>query len=1347
MPQRPTNLNLGFDTTPFVQPPPEPKDNGLAGFELADLAQTLAMPGHLPSAPTRELLGAAFQMDNDVVNALDLMGRKSYSEDPNFDVQAKLKADGLWNDYKDNFVGVRSAGEYADTASRINQENHNRELLSSAGWAGAVASTAAGLASPTMLLPFAGEAKGFKAVLDAFLLSGTASVLHEAPLQLNQETRPLSESVTGVAMGTILGTTLGSAVSFLKRPIEEAAADIATAPRTEAIQPYRDIGTSAGAEAITRPDVELKPAKLLGTDQTKEFAGQIGPLGQIMATESPQGKWMAAQLADAGLSYETHASFDAVTPGGTAENRIRTYNGALAEALNVGDDLYAKYFYGTEGKTNWLTQQRAKLGGAMPGRAKLSKGEFGEQTALAMEQGDAHDIPEVAAYAKELRSRIYDPLYERAIKAGIYKTPAEADAEIKGALSYLNRDYNTRAIQADKPTWLKMLADHFEEKLQAAYQTKLAKILSSREKVDQRVGDFNLTPAEVTKARNEVRDELQQLNDKMTPEEKDLEDFIHEARSMSRDRTLPKSVRDDAKEQTKILEGLASTPDRAARRAQTQALQQRLRSLTRSRFALEETRLKKLIKVDRAEELSIASLNRTVRSAQKFLGQLDNLSDDALNSKLSGLRNQFEKVAQQYDRGEERIGKLRQDETDAGAGAILFGDEFKQADRATRLDEISAALEHSETLDRDAARALVQDALDETLSKVNGLNARRAIRAQRLEDAALKISPERVQAEIAGLRSAQLEKEQTFLEEQRLGGAEDPAIQAGFRPQFRRYAEEIAKATTDKVLGTNARLAGMDLLLEPRGAEMMRTLDLPTTKVWPYLNHDIEDLTQKYVRTLAPDIEITQKLGEYAPDLGRNLEFVKLGEEENARIAANQAAMEAKDATPDAIKKANLKIADEYSGIRRNLEAMIGRLRHTWVVPGDPAGLALRVGRIARNLNTLRFMNLNVVTSSYSDVAQPIMRYGMLRTFKQGWVPFLSGALKGNWTNRQLKLAGAAVDLVLHSRAHAITDINDYLVRGSKFEKSLEWLSNRAGIVGLFDYWTTAMKQVAGTAANAEIMDDIRSVMTNSAKGKDLARAYEHLADAGLGANEVEAIWKEVSKPGGSDIVDGIQWPNTEAWDNKGGAVDAYRQALVRHVESTIITPGVGERPKFSDTSLVGQLLWQFHSFAASSTSKTYLAGLQRGDVKSLYGAMISLALGTFSYYAAAKLAGGRSEQAMQAELDKGNWGHFVDEGIARSGLVGIFGNVWDALSTLPGAAQYVRLGGVQTARTGGDNLLDQLGGPTYDLLKHGTAALADASQVKVTRSTVHNFDLMLPWQNNYLMRRALNTIEGALPQ
>ena len=76
----------------------------------------------------------------------------------------------------------------------------------------------------------------------------------------------------------------------------------------------------------------------------------------------------------------------------------------------------------------------------------------------ALRRGDDHEIPEVAAAAREMRARILDPLKDRAEALGLLPE----DVEVETAQSYFTRVWEVEQIQARGPEFRRRLTDYFQ---------------------------------------------------------------------------------------------------------------------------------------------------------------------------------------------------------------------------------------------------------------------------------------------------------------------------------------------------------------------------------------------------------------------------------------------------------------------------------------------------------------------------------------------------------------------------------------------------------------------------------------------------------------------------------------------------------------------------------------------------------------------------------------------------------------------------------------------------------------------------------------------------------------------
>ena len=209
------------------------------------------------------------------------------------------------------------------------------------------------------------------------------------------------------------------------------------------------------------------------------------------------------------------------------------------------------------------------------------------------------------------------------------------------------------------------------------------------------------------------------------------------------------------------------------------------------------------------------------------------------------------------------------------------------------------------------------------------------------------------------------------------------------------------------------------------------------------------------------------------------------------------------------------------------------------------------------------------------------------------------------------------------------------------------------------------------------IMYDIETVMTGKGNVKE---AQTSLAKLGVGEDQARRFWAEITEtPGGANDYNGALVPNLESWKNADASIE-FKAAMIRGIDDTIVTPGL-ERPLLADQNIGWRLLYQFKSFVFGSTTRSLVRAGQ--DVKE--GRVVdvalwisgSVALGMASYYIRSVLAGEEQYERMQeAGLDK-----WLDEGIARSGVLGPIQLFLDTAQRIPGLLPYTSFSGQRSDR------------------------------------------------------------------
>jgi hypothetical protein len=672
---------------------------------------------------------------------------------------------------------------------------------------------------------------------------------------------------------------------------------------------------------------------------------------------------------------------------------------------------------------------------------------------------------------------------------------------------------------------------------------------------------------------------------------------------------------------------------------------------------------------------------------------------------------------------------------------------FRLEDRmdriAARMDGLAKKIEDLDGFDRNAFRNEVKDMMRELADTHAKINAKRAVRNEKLWKQAENYSPEARAKRLEQMKMKAAGRPEKFRSRWNTQATGD--LMAGVA-DFDEVADERAREVVKKILGVDRRLAYSDIIQQERGPELARLLNIPSEQIADFLETDIDHLVSIYTRTVGSDLAVAKVFG--TADAAE--EFKKLDDERQAMLQKIEGMTDSDGNPITADMKEDLayKTNKFYENGRRDLLVLLERAKGIRGLPKDPDAWSSRAAKTVMDINYLRFMG-GVVINSIADIARPVMRHGLTRTFKDGIIPMVRSFRTIRMSQREAKLAGTALDVVMHTRAMAMMDMFDDAYRGTKVEKGIHYLSTRMGTIALFDQWTAAMKEFTAGIVNARLMNSIAIVNGEKASAKEIQKAQEFLAKNNIDAELAQTIWREVTNGKGGGKVDGVWLPNTEFWNvadpNVKRARQAYRAALAQEVDSTVITPGF-ERPNWVDMNVPARMLAQFKSFGFSSTQKTLMAGLQEHDAAFLNGVMLSLGLGVVSYYLWANATGGKAKEKLDAalaDLDGDGWKILADEAITRSGVLGVFADVQKFAHRVPVLRQYASLSGAESTRRAGGDMTESLLGPSFDLLERATQVLAGIDEP--TKSTLHAARLMMPLQNIFYLRQLLDKVEAAI--
>jgi hypothetical protein len=466
------------------------------------------------------------------------------------------------------------------------------------------------------------------------------------------------------------------------------------------------------------------------------------------------------------------------------------------------------------------------------------------------------------------------------------------------------------------------------------------------------------------------------------------------------------------------------------------------------------------------------------------------------------------------------------------------------------------------------------------------------------------------------------------------------------------YIDEVVESIFNKITGRGDTMPPIDLVPTTRGPLKERTFNIPDRMIEEFLEDDIELVGRRYARVMSAEIELSNKFG--SPDMKDVLRDVRTGYADLRKTVNSDAKLTA-DAKQKKLEKLN---AAEKRDIT-DIEAMRDMLRGAYKAR-ENSGTLNRVLAVAGTLNYLRSMG-GVVASSVTDVARPMMVHGLGRYMSAGVVPLVTNLKALRLTAKEARAAGIA-ERILNSRMATLAEITDPYSMSSPFERWLENVSIGFSRLTLMPLWNDFQKLFTSAMTQDRILEGVTSYARLRAEEKT------YLAFLGIDENMAARIagqW-DGTKDGTVRIA------NTEAWDDPV-AVRAFRAAINKDVDSTIVTKGMGDVMLWQHTP-IGRTVLQFKSFALASHQRAFMRGLQAaelgvdgGRAAQLAGLLSATSIGAFIYFM-------KSVEANRTEDISDNPGRFIAEGLDRSGLFSVMFEINNTVEKAFGLGAYASL-------------------------------------------------------------------------
>ncbi|WP_411368268.1 hypothetical protein [Escherichia coli] len=556
-------------------------------------------------------------------------------------------------------------------------------------------------------------------------------------------------------------------------------------------------------------------------------------------------------------------------------------------------------------------------------------------------------------------------------------------------------------------------------------------------------------------------------------------------------------------------------------------------------------------------------------------------------------------------------------------------------------------------------------------------------------------------------------------------------------------AEIAADIVINKITGAKVPQDFVSVFsVKAAGSTKERTLNVPDSLIRDYLESDVNYVLQRHIREAAAEIELTRTFGkrtmterlqliedEYDSLLREVPEKIKAKYDES--VANLKARYESNgEVVPQGkldslmrkyekeLRKEQSRLSKSRANDLRDITALRDRLVGTYGMPDDPSSFFVRAGAFLRDVNfTTKLGGMTV--SAIPDLARGVMVNGFRNTMK-GYASQISQSPAFKASKEDMLKMGIGLEAVLHSRSRAIGDLVDSSSRTTAVEAGMERITDAFGKLTLMDRFNDINKSMNGMLTSDGILSG--------------AFSARRMAKLGINDNMAARIRSEFEKHG--EVIDGWHIGNFDKWDDQYVA-GVFQSAVLKDVNNTIITPGIGDTPLWASTPM-GRTIFQFKSFTTASYNRALLGGLQEGTAQFYYGTAFQIALGSL-VYALKEASKGKNVDWSPEKL--------VLEGIDRSGILGPlmeYNNM--AEKATGGAVGLGALFGTGTqSRYASRGFVGSLFGPSFGLADSIIDVTAGVLNGDAGDRIVHNVRTLIPGNNLFWIAPLINQVDPVM--
>lgn len=1205
-------------------------------------------------------------------------------------------------EYYDELLGAKNADHMRAIKNDIVAREKDRLAIQEAGvGANLLAGLAAGILSPTNLIPAGAIVKGAKGVKTAAsagkgaAIGVSAMALSESVLHDADPTRTNDESYMALGAGAVLGGLLGGAGAMLSKQefddlalrlvkdVEEGV-DVQPSPALKQFEELRSVG-AAEVPKLTMDDLTIVGK---GAQSVAKASRMLNPFNRLITSSFLSSRESLVNMAETALKLNVHTRGG--TTGTAAETMIKEFDKYRAHGLNAMREGYKDY------------QVSRKQNPAAP---SLTSKEYRERLSRALRNGDLdNEIPAITESAKRVRAEVLEPMKREAIESGLLP----ADVSPKFADSYFHRMWDKSKLISNAPEAMKMLKGWAVDEVEKAKVSLQARIAGADRMYEKRISDNIKT---IERQNVKLADELPQHKvslSNITEQEDSLRDFM--GRQISEEDVNNYLNRNNLEDVASAVTVLNSRPLKAP---------QNLYEFSRKVGGL----------TDEEGELAQVGLSYGRGFSRKGKMSLDSFGERAWQEGFFESRPEASELLDALSGSQKGFAPVVRD-ADAGEYAKYVADSELREAADIYLDELS-----KQGIDIDI-KSFWKSVKDDIRDIKGELREMKKVAAKEVKD--IREGARRVRSELSDL----------VKESKRLKNAEKAAARRIAKAKSKENSQLIAKRENlriryeneldlisdsfaaddmaDEVYRTLTSYSGAHVpsWITPltRGSMKQKTLNIPDNIAEPFLENDAAAVLDSYVRKASADISLTRKFGR--ADMRDQL--AQLDDEFNEKLLG---------ATTE---KERRKLEKEYRSNRDDIEAMRDILRGNFN-KSDPDSIIREGGIALKDMSYMTSMG-GVMASSFADISRHVMHHGMTRAFKGLMNVTRINSELGKMKLEDLREAGFLFERVLANRLQTIGDISDPHARGTMLTKLTGQLSNQFSKLTMINHWNDIQKGFSASLTQNKILRNIDGDSENV-----------FMREMGIDQYQQKTISEQFKKHGVIDGGDGYI-ANLKNWDDTPrarAAKRAYVGALRKSADIDIISKGVADTPIFSNTPL-GGVIMQFTSFMISSHQRLLMRGMQQNDAAFYSGALGMVAMGAmvaaFKQTELEKSYELRGESYKGKKLKDWGFGDFVFHGIDRSGLVAVgldFNNRFEKL----GGYGLTRATGIAESKRyfHRDNLGVFLGPVADDIDKLLHLSVLPFSGEEMKKRDLRNIRGFIPGQNLDFagIRFGFDVIEG----